>query len=160
MMNLKKIVEIGYLILLGIGVGLVVTLGAFVAPVVFHANDYLGEDILNHYQMGLLMTGIFIKSGYFLNFLAFVIILKEGYAYKTFDRDIIVVPSAATAILMIFLFTLYYTKRIVAMQALGESVVSDPVFESLHKASELDFALLGLSLILLLVRRLYLCCKG
>ena len=157
---IKKWIEIGYLILLGIGLGMVLTLGAFVAPVVFHINDYIGEPILSHYQMGLVMTAIFLKANYYLNFLALVIIVREGYAYKSFDRDRLVIPSAATALLMIFLFTLYYTKQIVSMQALGESVVTNPAFQNLHKASELDFGLLALSLLLLLGRRLYLCCKG
>ena len=157
---MKKWIDIVYLMLLGIGLGVVLTLGAFVAPVVFHINDYVGAQLLSHYQMGLVMTAIFLKANYYLNFLAIVIILKEGYAYKSFDRDWLVIPSAGTALLMIFLFTLYYTKQIVSMQALGESIVSNPTFQSLHKASEIDFGLLGLSLILLLGRRLYLCCKG
>jgi len=38
--------------------------------------------------------------------------------------------------------------------------VKDPKFAALHKASELDFGLLALSLALLLGRRLYLCMKG
>ncbi|BCD68237.1 DUF4149 domain-containing protein [Nitratiruptor sp. YY09-18] len=156
----KKWIDIVYLILLGVGLGYVLTVGVFVAPVVFHANDYIGTNLLNHYQMGLIMTAIFLKGNYFLNTLAIIIILREAYAYKIFDRDKIVVPAAGTAVLMIFLFTLYYTKQIVSMQALGESIVNDPVFQNAHKASELDFQLLALSLLLLLARRLYLCCKG
>ena len=136
------------------------TLGIFVAPVIFHANDYLHANLLSHYQMGLLMSAIFVKSNYFLNFIALCIIVREGYAYKTFDRDKIVIPSAATAVLMIFLFTLYYTKQILAFQAAGESAVESVTFQNIHKASELDFMLLALSLTLLFVRRLYLIYKG
>ncbi len=157
---MRKWIDIGYLMLLGVGLGLVLTLGAIVAPVIFHANDYLGSVLLSHYQMGLLMTAIFLKGNYFLNFLAGAILLREGYAYKSFDRDILVIPSAATALLMIFLFTLYYTKEIVALQALGAEVTQSETFLAMHKASELDFALLALSLALLLGRRLYLLHKG
>ncbi len=157
---MKKWIDIGYLMLLGVTLGLVLTLGVVVAPVVFNANDYLGKELLDHYQMGLLMTAIFIKGNYLLNFTALAILLREGYAYKSFDRDKIVVPSAATAVLMIFLFTLYYTKQIVSLQAEGVSIVDDPTFVNIHRASELDFKLLALSLALLLGRRLYLMLKG
>ncbi|BAF70145.1 DUF4149 domain-containing protein [Nitratiruptor sp. SB155-2] len=153
-------IDITYMMLLGVTLGLVVTLGAFVAPVVFHANSYIGENLLNHFQMGLVMTAIFVKSNYLLNTTAIAIIVRESYDYKRFIRDRIVLPSAATAVLMIFLFTLYYTKQIVAFQAKGSSVINDPLFQSLHKASEIDFGLLGFSLLLLLGRRLYLQCKG
>lgn len=157
---MRKWIDIVYLMLLGITLGLVLTLGAVVAPVVFHANEYLHTPLLSHYQMGLLMSAIFVKSNYFLNFMALCIIVREGYAYKSFDRDKIVIPSAATAVLMIFLFTLYYTKQILAFQAAGESVVESATFQNVHKASELDFMLLALSLTLLLARRLYLVYKG
>ena len=156
----RRWIDIGYLMVLGVGLGYVVSVGLFVAPVIFNANDYLGSELLSHFQMGLVMTAIFLKGNYFLNALALLIILREAYAYKSFQRDKIVVPAAATAVLMIFLFTLYYTKQIVSMQALGVSVVDDPTFRNVHAASELTFKLLALSLVLLLARRLYLCCKG
>ena len=158
-MKMKKWIEIGYLMVLGMSLGLVLTLGALVAPVVFHADLYSGVD-LSHYQMGLIMTEIFKRSGYVLNVVAIIIILREGYAYKSFERDVIVVPAAVTALLMIFLFTLYYTKAIIAYQQMGASIVSDPKFQALHKGSEIDFMLLALSLALLLGRRLYLELKG
>ncbi|BCD62407.1 hypothetical protein NitYY0826_C1283 [Nitratiruptor sp. YY08-26] len=157
---MRRWIDIVYMMILGIGLGLVLTLGALVAPVIFHANDYLGTSLLSHYQMGLLMTAIFLKSNYVLNFIAALIILREGYGYKSFERDKIIIPAAATAVLMIFLFTLYYTKEIVALQALGEQVTQSETFINIHKASELDFGLLALSLTLLLGRRLYLYCKG
>ncbi|BCD60249.1 MULTISPECIES: DUF4149 domain-containing protein [unclassified Nitratiruptor] len=153
-------IDIGYMILLGITLGVVVALGAFVAPVVFHANDYIGENLLSHFQMGLIMTAIFVKANYLLNCTAVAIVIRESYDYKRFIRDRLVLPSAATAVLMIFLFTLYYTKQIVAFQAKGSSIINDPLFQSLHKASEIDFGLLGFSLLLLLGRRLYLQYKG
>ncbi len=155
-----KWIDIVYMMLLGIALGLVLTLGIVVAPVIFHADDYLGAKILDHYQMGLLMTAVFLKSKYFLNGMAIIIILREAYDYKLFKRDKIVLPAAATAVLMIFLFTLYYTKRIVSMQAIGASIVQSETFQNIHKASELDFGLLALSLLLLLGRRLYVQCKG
>ncbi len=155
---MKKWIDIAYLMLLGATLGLVLSLGALVAPVVFHM-DRLGLEA-SHYQMGLVMSEIFVRSGYWLNFTAIVIALREGYAYKSFDRDRIIVPSAVTAMLMIFLFSLYYTKAIVAYQQKGAGIIDDPKFQALHKASEIDFMLLAISLALLLGRRLYLGQRG
>ncbi len=145
--------------ILGMALGLVLTLGAIVAPVVFHTDMISGADI-SHFQMGVVMTEIFRRASYVLNVVALIIIIRESYSYKLFDRDKIVIPSAATAVLMIFLFTLYYTKAIIEYQKLGESVLDDSRFQALHKASELDFMLLALSLAMLLARRLYLIMKG
>ncbi len=156
---MRRYIDVAYLMLLGITLGLVLTLGAIVAPTIFHADKFLGSGILDHYQMGLLMSAIFIKSNYVLNFTAIAILLREGYAYKSFERDSIAIPSAATAVLMIFLFTLYYTKEILSLQAMGDEVTNSNTFASVHKASELDFQLLALSLALLLGRRLYLVMK-
>jgi len=154
----KKWIDIGYFIFLGMTLGLVLTLGAFVAPTIFHSERYLG-DILSHYQEGLLMSAIFVKTNYWLNIVAIFIILKEGYSYKMFDRDKIALPAAATTVAMIFLFTLYYTPQILAFQQLGESVVNEAKFEAVHKASEYTYMLLAFSLALLLARRLQLACK-
>ncbi len=156
---MRKYIDIAYLLAIGATIGLVLGLGIIVAPVVFHADIYTGVE-LTHYQMGLVMTEIFLRSNYWLNIVAISIILYEGYEYKSFRRDRLALPSAATAVLMIFLFTLYYTKAIVAYQRMGESVVNDPTFEALHKGSEIDFMLLALSLVLLFTRRLYLLTKG
>ncbi len=156
---MRRYIDVAYLMLLGITLGLVLTLGAIVAPTIFHADKFLGSGILDHYQMGLLMSAIFIKSNYVLNFTAIAILLREGYAYKSFERDSIAIPSAATAVLMIFLFTLYYTKEILSLQAMGDEVTNSNTFASVHKASELDFQLLAFSLALLLGRRLYLVMK-
>ena len=156
---MRKYIDIAYLLVVGATIGLVLGLGIIVAPVVFHADIYTGVE-LTHYQMGLVMTEIFLRSNYWLNAVAIAIIFYEGYEYKSFRRDRLALPSAATAVLMIFLFTLYYTKAIVAYQRMGESVVNDPAFEALHKGSEIDFMLLALSLVLLFTRRLYLLMKG
>ncbi len=159
-MKIMRWIDTLYLMILGVTLGLVLTLGAIVAPVIFHANDYLGSALLSHYQMGLLMSAIFVKANVVLNSVAVVIIVREAYDYKLFIRDKIVIPAAGTAVLMIFLFTLYYTKQILTMQALGEAATLSEKFATVHKGSEIDFGLLALSLILLLGRRLYLLYKG
>ena len=155
---MKKYIDIGYLLVVGMSLGLVLTLGILVAPVVFHANFYAHAN-LSHYQMGLVMSEIFRRGNYWLNGVAIAIILYEGYQYKSFRRDLLALPAAATAVLMIFLFTLYYTKAILSFQMRGATIVNDPRFQALHKGSEIDFMLLALSLFLLFTRRAYLLIK-
>ncbi|MRI83077.1 MAG: hypothetical protein C6I00_01525 [Nitratiruptor sp.] len=147
-----------YLALLGMALGAIVTLAFIVAPVVFESQRY--GMALDHYQMGRIMSAIFQQAVPFFHLVAVAIILREGYDYKRFRRDWLLVPAAATALLTIFLFTLYYTPKIIGYQGAGASVVHDPRFQNLHKGSEIDFALAALSLALLLGRRLYLQCKG
>ena len=49
-----------------------------------------------------------------------------------------------------------YTPKILEYQSQGESVMMDNGFEALHKASELDFKILLLMLLILFGRRAYL----
>lgn len=158
-MRAIKWVDIFYIMLLGITLGTVLTLGALVASTIFNSEDYLNSKILSHYQEGLIMTGIFLKANYLFNFTAIVIILREGYSFKLFQRDKIVLISAMSAVFAIFMFTLYYTPDILAYQAAGEEMTKSKNFANIHKASELDFYLLALSLIVLIVRRLQLLIK-
>ncbi|WP_200762194.1 DUF4149 domain-containing protein [Nitrosophilus alvini] len=153
-MKRNKYIDIAYIIIIGITLGAVLATGIFVAPVVFNSAKYLGEEILSHYQEGLLMTAIFLKMNYLLNFTAFLIIIREAYAFKLFERDRITVAAAITSVFAIFMFTLYYTPDIVAMQMAGEEMTGSETFDKVHKASEIDFKLLALSLAVLMGRRI------
>ena len=159
-MKTLKWIDIVYIILLGITLGTVLTLGAFVAPVIFQSQEYIGKEILTHYQEGLLMSAIFIKSNYLLNFTALAIIVRESFDFKLFKRDKIVLAAASTAVFAAFMFTLYYTDNIIAYQAAGEEMTRSIAFENLHKGSEIDFALLAISLTILLARRVQIFSKG
>jgi len=153
-MKILKWIDIFYIILLGITLGLVLTLGAFVAPVVFHSEKYLAKELLSHYQEGLIMTGVFLKANNLFNLTAIVIILREAYSYKLFQRDKIIIASAATAVFTLLMFTFYYTPDILAYQAAGEEMTKSEIFANIHKGSEIDFGLLAISLSILIVRRL------
>lgn len=158
-MKTLKWIDIFYITILGTALGLVLTLGAVVAPTIFHSERFLSGEILTHYQEGLLMTGIFLKANYFLNLVAILIILREGYSFKLFQRDKIIIAAAATAVFAIFMFTLYYTPDILAYQAAGEEMTKSEIFAKIHKGSEIDFMLLAFSLATLIIRRLYLMIK-
>ncbi len=159
-MRVGRLAEAVYIVFLAAVLGAVLTLGAVVAPVIFHSERFLQQEILSHYQEGLIMTAIFLKTNYILNFAAFVILIREIYDYKRFKRDLWILLSATTALFSIFMFTLYYTPDIVAYQIAGEEMTKSEIFAKIHKGSEIDFSLLALSLAVLAVRRAYLLKKG
>ncbi|WP_281950964.1 DUF4149 domain-containing protein [Nitrosophilus kaiyonis] len=158
-MKILKWVDIIYIILIGIGLGDVLVLGSIVAPTIFHSEIYLQKEILSHYQEGLLMTAIFLKSNYLLNFIALFIIIREAYSFKLFQRDKITIAAAMTAVFAIFMFSFYYTPDILAYQAAGEEMTKSEIFDKIHKGSEIDFGLLAFSLFALLFRKVQLLMK-
>lgn len=143
-----------YLPLIGVTIGVALSSGAMGAPVIFNANLYLGQEILSHFQEGVLMTAIFERGNILIALTSVMILLVEGYHFLYFYRDRITFFSAFVAVCTGFLFVFYYTPQILEFQARGESVVSDPLFQKAHLASEIDFKLFLAAAMLLLVRYL------
>jgi uncharacterized membrane protein len=141
--------------LLGIMIGAGLYAGAVVAPVVFHSELYLGEDLLSRFQEGLIMTENFVRLGYLVDFTVLAVALYEGFKYKTFDRDTITSVSAFLVLSTGLLYVHYYMPQILAFQKEGEKITESKLFENTHFASELDFKLFITALTLLLARNLY-----
>ena len=148
--------DFGYLIVLASTFGAVLTLGAIVAPVIFTSDAYTSGMMLDHYNMGLIMSEIFRRFGYVVYFCVAYIAVYEAVMYKTGERDTIVSLSAFTAIFSGLLFAAVYIPRILTMQAAGEEATRSDTFANIHFASELDFKILAVALIVLFVRRLML----
>ncbi len=151
---MKRILDTGYLILLGASIGGILTLGIIMTSTIFHSADYIGP-LLSHYQEGQIMSGGFDKFSYFLTFMFFVIMFYEMYSYKILQRDKTVMLSSLVALFSIGLFIGVYTPRILEMQKLGQEATASSEFESLHLGSELDFKILVVALLVLMGRRLY-----
>lgn len=154
MKNIKRIIDAGYLILLGASIGGILTLGIIMTSTIFNSADYIGP-LLSHFQEGQIMSGGFDKFSYFLSLMFFVIMFYEMYSYKILQRDITVLLASFVSLLTIGLFVGVYTPRILEMQALGAEATASEEFNNLHLGSELDFKVLVLALIVLLGRRLY-----
>ena len=152
--KVKHIVDAIYLILLGVSIGGILTLGIIMTSTIFHSELYIGP-ILSHYQEGQIMAQGFDKFSYFLGFMAMVIFTYEAYSYKILQRDNIVMISTFVALSSIGLFIGVYTPKILEMQKLGEEATESISFQNLHLASELDFKILVLALIIMMFRRLY-----
>jgi len=154
MNKIKRLIDVGYLILLGASIGGILTLGIIMTSTIFNSADYIGP-LLSHFQEGQIMSGGFDKFSYFLNFMFFVIVFYEMYSYKILQRDRIALLASFVSLLTIGLFVGVYTPRILEMQALGAEATASEEFNNLHLGSELDFKVLVVALIVLLGRRLY-----
>jgi hypothetical protein len=148
--------DFSYLLVIAASFGAVMVLGAIVAPVVFHSDRYLVGMLIDHYNMGMIMGEIFRRFSYWIYFLAAYVAFYEAYVYKQGQRDAIVFGAAVTVIFSSLMFSAIYSPKILAMQRLGVEATQSDTFENIHIASELDFKLLAVGLVVLFVRRLML----
>ena len=155
MPTIPKGVTIAYFILLGITLGAGLYAGVIVAPVTFHSELYLGNELLTRFQEGLIMTENFVRLGYLVDFTVLAVAMYEGFKYKNFDRDTVTSVSAFLVIASGLLYVHYYIPQILAFQAEGEKITESKLFENTHFASELDFKLFAAALLVLLARNLY-----
>jgi hypothetical protein len=148
-MNNKFLIflESFYILFLSATIGAILILGIFVAPTIFTT------DLLTQNESGLLMTNIFVKTGYWLYILIFMIFAFEGYRYKNGKMDKIVLASGFVVIFTALLFTDFYTPQIIEMLVLQETQTE--TFKNTHFASELDFKVLLVALLVLSFRRIW-----
>ncbi len=150
MTNKRFMADVVYLLMLGMTLGGVLVLGIFTAPVIFHGSG------LEHYDAGVVMAEIFRRFTYWLYAALFAIVIYEGFQYKQFKRDRVAIGATLMSLFSILLFNGVYTPKILEMQQQGAQMTQSEAFANLHTASEIDFKLLALALVVLFVRRYYL----
>ncbi len=148
--------DFGYLIVLASTYGGVMVLGMLVAPVVFHANDYVVALDINHYNAGIIMGEIFHRFAIWTYIVAFIVLVYEGMMYKQGQRDRYIFISASFVVFSSLMFSGVYSPRILQMQSMGAEATQSDTFANLHLASEIDFKVLAVALIVLFIRRLML----
>lgn len=148
--------DFSYLVFLAASFGAIIVLGAFVAPVIFHTDKILVDMIMDHYNSGIIMGEIFHRFSYWIYAVAFSVIVYEAIAYKAGQRDAIAFASAITVVFSSLMFSGVYAPKILEMQALGAEATQSDTFQNVHIASEIDFKLLAVALLVLFVRRLML----
>ena len=136
--------------------GGVIVLGAFVAPVVFHTDKILVDMLIDNYNAGIIMGEIFHRFSYWIYALAAYVLIYEAIEYKLGHRDAISFASALATVFTSLMFSAVYAPQILAMQAIGAEATQSDTFQHIHIASEIDFKILAISLIVLFVRRLML----
>lgn len=143
-----------YFVVLAATFGAVLVLGAIVAPVIFHTDKITINLLIDHYNAGIVMGEIFRRFAYWVNFVALFVVIYEGMAYKMGQRDAISFGSAVIVVFTSFLFSGVYVPKILSMQAIGPEATQSDTFEHIHIASEIDFKVLALALLVLFIRRL------
>ena len=136
--------------------GAVLVLGVIVAPVIFHSDRILVAMLIDHYNMGIIMGEIFHRFAYWTYFLAAYIAFYEAYMYKMGKRDAIAFGAAVTALFSSLMFAAIYVPKILSMQSMGREATQSDTFANIHIASEIDFKLLAVALLVLFIRRLML----
>lgn len=155
-MNKKALIDVLYLLTIGMTVGAVLILGAFVAAVVFHSEIYLSIPLLSRYEEGKIMGEIFRRFTYWGYVMAAVIVVYEAARFKVMQIDRISILSALGSVGTLLLFSGVYSPKMLEFQQLGELAMMNNSFESLHKASEMDFKIMLVMLLILFGRRAYL----
>lgn len=148
--------DFSYLVILAASFGAVMVLGAFVAPVIFNTDKILHAVFLDNYNAGIIMGEVFHRFSYWIYILAFFVMGYELFMYKNGQRDTIVFVSSVSIVFSSLMFSAVYSPKIIQMQTLGAEATQSDTFKNVHFASELDFKILALSLIVLFVRRLSL----
>ena len=149
-------VDFSYLIMLAASFGAVIILGAVVAPVIFNSDNILVDITLDRYNSGIIMGEVFHRFSYWLYVVATGVILYEAVKYKMGQRDAIAFGAGVTVVFSSLMFSNVYSPKILAMQAIGAEATQSDTFANVHMASELDFKILAVALIVLFVRRLML----
>lgn len=146
-----------YLVMLGIAMGVEIAAGAFIAPMIFFPQKYLGEGVLSHFQSGILMTQVFLKMNLVIGFAALysiiyevqVFMMRKNYDFLSFFLSLVIVVGTG-------LFLYYYTPFIVHAQQLGAMETTTEAFASMHKQSEWVMKALMVAQFGLFIRRSWL----
>jgi hypothetical protein len=149
-------IDFAYFIILAASFGAVLVLGAIVAPVIFHTDKILSEMLMDNYNAGIIMGEIFHRFSYWVYFLAVYVILYEAAQYKMGQRDAISFGAAFSVVFTSLMFSAIYSPKILAMQAMGREATQSDTFDNIHIASEIDFKILAVALLVLFIRRLML----
>jgi hypothetical protein len=146
-----RILTIIFIIILGMTLGAGLLAGVVVAPTIFHSELLLGSELLTRFQEGVLMTQVFERLAYLVNFLVVIAIVYEVIKFKAFENTrfsmLLTFLVASTGLL----FTSYYIPQILEMQLAGEAMTLSETFENIHKASEWNFKLFAVSTLGLLI---------
>jgi len=149
-------IDFSYLIILASTLGAVLVLGVVVAPVVFHTDTMTVDLLIDHYNAGIIMGEIFHRFSYWIYFISFFVIVYEAIWYKMGQRDAIAFGASFSVVFTSLMFSAVYSPKILAMQELGMEATKSDTFQNIHIASEIDFKILAVALLVLFVRRLML----
>lgn len=130
-----------YIFLLAMVIGMEISIGAFLAPIVFFPANIIGDGVLTHFQSGQLMTQVFLKFNNVLLVVSVVAIIYEGINLRnnneSFAKKISSFMLALIVLILALAFIFYFSAYVVEAQKLGAEATSSEEFAKMHKASEL-----------------------
>lgn len=130
-----------YLFFIAAIIGVELSLGILVAPVIFFPSDLIGEGVLSHFQSGQMMTSIFVKFGKILMILSIFSLIFEMVNFnnnkaQSFNLRFSTLMIALINLILALLFVLFFTDYIVEAQKLGAEATKTAEFLQIHNASE------------------------
>lgn len=152
---LFQALTIFYLFMLGFACGVILSLGALSAPVIFRDALIISQGAIDAFQAGQIMTEIFVRASYVLLFVAILIAIYEILSATIHSQKRFLI-FGAIAIAAILLFVLYYLPAIVEIQKQGEEFLANSNFHTLHQQSVWVFYIAFYALIALFASRLLL----
>jgi len=149
-------IDFTYLVILAATFGGVMVLGVLVAPVIFYTDGIIVDVVLDRYNAGMIMSEIFSRFATWLYVVAFVVLTYEAMMYKMGQRDRYLFVGSFLVVFSSLMFSGVYVPKILAMQDMGREATQSDTFATIHNASEIDFKILAVGLLVLFIRRLML----
>lgn len=149
-------IDFAYLVILAATLGAVLVLGVVVAPVIFYTDGIIIDLVLDRYNAGMIMSEMFSRFSMWLYVVAFVVLSYEAVMYKMGQKDRYIFVGAFLVVFSSLMFSSVYVPKILAMQDMGREATQSDTFATIHAASEIDFKILAVGLLVLFIRRLML----
>ena len=130
-----------YIFIIAALIGIELSLGALVAPVVFFPQQIIGEGVLSHFQSGKLMSEIFVKYGGILIAVSVICLVFEMINFnnnksQSFRLRLSTLMLTLVNIILALLFVLYFTDYVISAQKIGAEATMTPEFAQIHAASK------------------------
>ena len=130
-----------YIFIIAALIGIELSLGALVAPVVFFPQQIIGEGVLSHFQSGQLMSEIFARYGGILIAVSVICLVFEMINFnnnksQSFRLRLSTLMLTLVNIILALLFVLYFTDYVINAQKIGAEATMTPEFAQIHAASE------------------------
>lgn len=130
-----------YIFIIAALIGIELSLGALVAPVVFFPQQIIGEGVLSHFQSGQLMSEIFARYGGILIAVSVICLVFEMINFnnnksQSFRLRLSTLMLTLVNIILALLFVLYFTDYVINAQKIGAEATTTQEFAQIHAVSE------------------------
>jgi hypothetical protein len=105
------------------------------------------------------MTQNFVRLGYLVTTMIFVVALYEGYRFKMGEHGKLEQAVTVVVLATAALFDFYYLPMILKFQAMGVEATESKLFANAHIASEIDFKILAAALLVLMILNMRKACR-